>query len=107
MSTRDYDAPRPHRGAPAEPETDSLEGLQFQRTNTNQTATIDVDYTEGFTLPDAEDAGDNIVLSEEELTVPVVPMQATEFRCSACFLVHPMRRRAYNRNGEPVCNDCA
>lgn len=98
----DYDAPRKPRGSVEDPETDSLEELQIRRSHT-ATATLDVDYAEGFVLPDDVE----LTLAEDEFTAPVVPMQVTEFRCSKCFLVHPIRRRAFNRNNEPVCNDCA
>lgn len=100
----DYDKRRRPKGSVEEVETDSLEELQLS-SHKQQTATIDVD--EEFALPDTniEDIAQS--LSEEEFTVPVIPMQQTEFRCSSCFLVHPIRRRAYNRNSQPVCNDCA
>jgi hypothetical protein len=41
------------------------------------------------------------------LTVKVVPMQADEFRCSRCFLVHHRSQLAGERNGEPICRECA
>ena len=97
----DYDAPR-KRGA--EVETDSLEELQQLASHKQQTAVIDDDLID-FSLPGAEITDE--AFSEDEFTAPVIPMQASEFRCSSCFLAHPMRRRAYNRNNEPVCNDCA
>lgn len=101
---KDYDTPR--ASSVEETQVDSLEELQIKRHSGN-TATIDVEIdVEGFELPGAGDTLD-IVLSEDEFTMPVIPMQVTEFRCSSCFLVHPIHRRAYNRNNQPVCNDCA
>jgi len=64
---------------------------------------IDVDETdtaEGFELPGAD-------LSGEELSVRVAPKQADEFTCSACFLVHHRHRYAGEREGLPICRDCA
>jgi hypothetical protein len=98
MTTTDYDAPRRPVADLAE---DSLEELTARRT-TAQSATVDVDETdaEGFELPGAD-------LSDEELTVPVVPMRTNEFRCSSCFLVHHRSQLARERDGQPVCRDCA
>ncbi|GAA0711592.1 DUF4193 family protein [Dactylosporangium roseum] len=43
---------------------------------------------------------------DEEMSVPVVPMRADEFRCGRCYLVHHRSRRAGGHDG-PVCRDCA
>jgi hypothetical protein len=64
---------------------------------------VDVDDTgiaEGFELPGAD-------LADEELTVKVLPMQQDEFRCSKCFLVHHRSQLSFERNGQPVCKECA
>ncbi len=95
----DYDAPRRDE---AELGEDSLEELKSRRTDT-QSAAVDVDETdaaEGFELPGAD-------LADEELTVKVIPMQEDEFRCSKCFLVHHRSQLAFEKNGEPVCKECA
>jgi len=34
-------------------------------------------------------------------------MQADEFRCSRCFLVHHRSQLAAERNGEMICRECA
>jgi hypothetical protein len=97
-TTTDYDAPRRPAVDLGE---DSLEELKARRT-TSQSAAVDVDETdaaEGFELPGAE-------LSDEELTVAVVPMRADEFRCSRCFLVHHRNMLAEQRNGQDVCREC-
>ena len=86
MSTTDYDAPR---RSTVDLEEDSL--------------ALDVDEAEaaeGFELPGAD-------LSGEELTVSVIPMQADEFRCSRCFLVHHKSQRAGGSAGPDVCRECA
>jgi len=95
----DYDAPRRDEVELGE---DSLEELKARRVD-SQSASVDVDeieVAETFELPGAD-------LADEELTVRVVPMQADEFRCSRCFLVHHRSQLAYERNGEPVCRECA
>jgi hypothetical protein len=94
----DYDAPRRDEVDLGE---DSLEELKSRRTD-SQSSTVDVDETdaaENFELP----GGD---LSDEELTVKVLPMQVDEFRCSRCFLVHHRSQLATERNGELICREC-
>jgi hypothetical protein len=94
----DYDAPRRDDDLGE----DSLEELKARRADA-QSAVVDVDeaeVVEGFELPGAD-------LSGEELTVRVLPMQNDEFRCSSCFLVHHRSQLAGERNGRPVCRDCA
>ncbi|MBX6354757.1 MAG: DUF4193 domain-containing protein [Micromonosporaceae bacterium] len=97
-STTDYDTPR---RSMVELEEDSLEELKSRRTGV-QSGAVDVDeaeVAESFELPGAD-------LSDEELTVAVVPMRADEFRCSSCFLVHHRSQLAGQRNGQDVCREC-
>ncbi len=64
---------------------------------------VDEDETEaaeGFELPGAD-------LSNEELSVRVLPRQDDEFTCSSCFLVHHRSQLATSKNGQPVCKECA
>jgi hypothetical protein len=96
----DYDAPR--RNESDELGEDSLEELKARRAEA-QSSSVDVDETdfnESLELPGAD-------LSNEELTVRVLPKQEDEFTCSRCFLVHHRSRLATTRNGQPVCRDCA
>ncbi len=96
----DYDAPR--RNESDDVGEDSLEELKARR-NEAQSSAVDVDEgdtAESFELPGAD-------LSGEELTVSVVPKQADEFTCSVCFLVQHRSRLAAERDGRPVCVDCA
>jgi hypothetical protein len=97
MAIADYDAPR----RPAvELEDDSLEELTARRTAT-QSPVVDLDEPDGdFELPGAD-------LSDEELTVSVVPMGADEFRCDSCFLVHHRSQLVVQGSGRKVCRDCA
>ena len=95
----DYDAPRKTDDELAE---DSLEQLKAQRAN-KAASSVDVDeveLAENLELPGAD-------LSDESLTVRVLPRQADEFTCSRCFLVHHRSQLAREVNGEPVCRDCA
>ena len=98
-STTDYDAPR----RPAvELDEDSLEELKSRRSAVQSTL-VDLDETEtaeNFELPGAD-------LSDEELSVAVVPMRTDEFRCSRCFLVHHRSQLVPQRNGQEVCRECA
>jgi hypothetical protein len=95
----DYDAPRKTDDELAE---DSLEELKAQRAN-KAASSVDVDeveLAENLELPGAD-------LSDESLTVRVLPRQADEFTCSRCFLVHHRSQLAREVNGEPICRDCA
>ncbi len=96
----DYDAPR--RNEADELGEDSLEELKARRAEA-QAASVDVDETdfnESLELPGAD-------LSNEELTVRVLPKQEDEFTCSRCFLVHHRSRLAEHGRSGLVCRDCA
>lgn len=95
----DYDAPRKTEEDSNE---DSIEELKARRSE-KTTATIDVDeaeLAESMELPGAD-------LSNEELTVRVLPRQADEFTCTNCFLVHHRSQLASESNGQLICTECA
>ena len=95
----DYDAPRRDEVDLGE---DSLEELKARRAD-KQASTVDVDETElaeNLELPGAD-------LSNEELSVRVLPRQADEFTCSRCFLVHHRSQLASDKGGQLICRDCA
>ncbi|GAB4069475.1 DUF4193 domain-containing protein [Angustibacter speluncae] len=95
----DYDAPRKTDDDLNE---DSLEELKARRVDKNS-GKVDEDETEaaeGFELPGAD-------LSNEELSVRVLPRQADEFTCSSCFLVHHRSQLASDKNGRMICKECA
>jgi hypothetical protein len=99
----DYDAPR--RNQTEDTDDDSLEALTARRTDT-QSSTADVDETdlnEPLELPGADLSN----LSEDELTVRVMPKQADEFTCTSCFLVNHRSRLARETRGQIICRDCA
>jgi hypothetical protein len=95
----DYDTPRKTDEELAE---DSLEELKARRVDASSGA-VDADEAEAaesFELPGAD-------LSNEELSVRVLPRQADEFTCSRCFLVHHRSQLAAEVGGQPVCRECA
>jgi hypothetical protein len=95
----DYDAPRKTEEELSE---DSIEELKARRMDKNS-GKVDVDeaeVAETFELPGAD-------LSNEELSVRVLPRQADEFTCSRCFLVHHRSQLANEKNGQLICMDCA
>jgi hypothetical protein len=95
----DYDAPRK---TDEELNEDSIEELKARRTDKNS-GLVDVDEAEaaeGFELPGAD-------LSNEELSVRVLPRQADEFTCSRCFLVHHRSQLASDSGGQLICKECA
>ncbi|MCM2422107.1 DUF4193 domain-containing protein [Streptomyces sp. H10-C2] len=96
----DYDTPRKTDDDVNE---DSIEELKARR-NEKSTSAVDVDefdQAESLELPGAD-------LSNEELSVRVLPRQADEFTCMTCFLVHHRSQLAGEaKNGDPICRDCA
>lgn len=95
----DYDAPRKTDEELAE---DSLEELKARRADKTASA-VDVDeaeLAENLELPGAD-------LSDESLTVRVIPRQADEFTCVKCFLVQHRSQVAKETKDGPVCRDCA
>jgi hypothetical protein len=95
----DYDAPRKTDDDLSE---DSIEELKARRVD-KTTGAVDedeIEAAEGFELPGAD-------LSNEELSVRVLPRQADEFTCTSCFLVHHRSQLASEKNGQPICKECA
>jgi Domain of unknown function (DUF4193) len=95
----DYDAPRRTEEDLGE---DSIEELKARRQD-KSSGVVDVDefeQAESLELPGAD-------LSNEELSVRVLPRQADEFTCSRCFLVHHRSQLASSKDGVLVCRDCA
>ncbi len=95
----DYDAPRKSEDDISE---DSIEELKARRAD-KTTGNVDVDETEhaeGFELPGAD-------LSNEDLSVQVLPAQQDEFTCGSCFLVHHRSQLVGEKDGLPICSECA
>jgi Domain of unknown function (DUF4193) len=94
----DYDSPRGPGGEIADA---SLEELTARTAAKSPTADLDeAEAHEDFELPGAD-------LSGEELTVPVIPMQPDEFRCTHCFLVHHRSQLAARPDGQNLCQECS
>lgn len=94
----DYDAPRK---TDEELNEESLEELKAQSAKTASSVDIDeADLNESLELPGAD-------LSDESITVMVIPKKADEFTCSRCFLVNHRSQLAKEVKGQPICNDCA
>jgi hypothetical protein len=97
--TVDYDAPR---RPIVDLDDDSLDNLKVGG-GSAQAPKVDLDEAEAadvFELPGAD-------LSDEELTVAVVPMMSDEFRCARCFLVHHRSQLVKRRDGEHICAECS
>ncbi|MGH8970166.1 MAG: DUF4193 domain-containing protein [Actinomycetes bacterium] len=95
----DYDSPRKTDDEMSE---DSIEELKARRAD-KAAGTVDVDeadLAESLELPGAD-------LSNEELSVRVLPRQADEFTCSSCFLVHHRSQLAKQKGARLICKDCA
>ncbi len=95
----DYDAPRK---TDDELSADSIEELKARR-NDKSSGVVDedeADAAEGFELPGAD-------LSNEELSVRVLPAQQDEFTCGSCFLVHHRSQLATFKGDTPICTECA
>ncbi len=94
----DYDSPRKTDDDLGE---DSLQELQARRAD-KSTGVIDEDLDAGEVteLPGAD-------LSNEELSLRVLPRQADEFTCGRCFLVHHRSQLAEENNGQLICRECA
>jgi hypothetical protein len=93
----DYDTPRK---TDDDIDQDSLEELKARRVD-KSAGVVDTDEAEEpIELPGAD-------LSNEELSVRVLPRQADEFTCSRCFLVHHRSQLATEREGTMICRDCA
>jgi len=94
----DYDAPRKTDEDLAE---DSIEELKGARTKTAVgVAELDESDNESLDLPGAD-------LSEEQLTVQVLPRQNDEFTCTKCFLVQHRSLLARHTRRDWICKDCA
>ena len=94
----DYDAPRK---TDEELSEDSLEELQGRvKTAAGGVDEDETEIAESLELPGAD-------LSNEALTVQVVPKQEDEFTCSVCFLVHHRSQLVKEVDGLAVCSECA
>ncbi|GAA4282922.1 DUF4193 domain-containing protein [Brevibacterium daeguense] len=97
--TSDYDAPRKQD---EDPSSDSVDELKVQQRQP-QAGLVDEDEAiaaEGIELPGAD-------LSDEQLTVRVLPELDDEFTCMQCFLVRHRSQLASDEGGFLLCTDCS
>ena len=94
----DYDAPRK---TDEEENEESLENLKAQHASkvSSSVDADEADLNESLELPGAD-------LSDESITVMVIPKQADEFTCSRCFLVHHISQLAKGEGAKAVCKEC-
>lgn len=94
----DYDAPRKQE---EESGSESIEELKSHRSD-HQSSEVEEDENaaaENFELPGAD-------LSNEELSVVVLPAQQDEFTCASCFLVRHRSQIAREEGGLYYCIEC-
>ena len=95
----DYDDLRPDV---KEAQEQSLEAAQSVKGPNALSAVQDVEETDDF---DGIGPGGEIVA--EELIINVVPQGHDEFTCYSCFLVRHRSQIANERDGHPICTECA
>jgi hypothetical protein len=95
----DYDEVRPDV---AEARKASLEAVKSA--NAPDARSVSRDLDEEDTSDGVELAGAD--LSNEELTVTVVPQKEDEFLCGSCFLIRHRTLLAREANGVAYCRDC-
>lgn len=95
----DYDS---SRRSEAETDEHAAEELKARHAaaRSRERGLDEAEVAETFELPAAD-------LSGEDLTVPVVPRQPDEFRCTRCFLVHHRSRLAVGPDGQDLCRECS
>ena len=96
----DYDAPRKTDEELAAESLETLPATAAASAKANTAVDVDEsELAESLELPGAD-------LSGETLEVHVIPVQADEFTCTNCFLVHHHSQRS-SETHDPVCLDCA
>jgi len=95
----DYDAPRRTAAGLEDDGVQELDALSAVA----RSPRVDLDEAEAAESFDLQGAD----LSDEELTVAVVPVQSDEFRCARCFLVQHRSQLAGQSNGQQICSECS
>ena len=96
----DYDEVRPDVAEARKASLDAVKSANAPDAKSVVRELDETDHTDGMDLPGAD-------LSNEELTVRVLPKQEDEFTCSRCFLVQHRSRLAATRGDQMYCRDCA
>jgi hypothetical protein len=102
-ATADYDATR--QNETQDTDDDSVQMIKALHGDVHSEA-IDADDAAPYEAMQLLVAELSNLQPGQEPTVPVVPMQADEFTCGRCFLIHPQSRLGRNEHGQPVCRDC-
>lgn len=95
----DYDVPR--ESTEDAEAAKRLESLNAGKTSAQATL-IDEDETElaeSFILPGTE-------ISQEDISVEILPEQADEFTCASCFMVRHRSLLARQEGKELFCSEC-
>lgn len=95
----DYDAPRKTDDEIAEESIEELKARRADKLN-SQLDIDEAEAAENMELPGAD-------LSDETLTVRVLPRQHDEFTCVKCFLVHHRSQWAKTGSDGEICKECA
>ena len=98
-SAPDYDAPR----RPVIDLEDAAGDTLDVGRPASQSPTFDLDEADAVERLDSA----TLDATDEELTGPVVPIMADEFRCSQCFLVQHRSQVAVHQGDTYVCRECA
>lgn len=95
--TVDYDVPRVLE---SDREDEFLDNLPTRGVADAASRELDVAGDEPLELATAE-------LSDQELSVRILPKRADEFTCAGCFLVHHKSRVARRVEDGALCPECA
>lgn len=96
----DYDEVRPDI---AETRNASLEALKSANAPDARSVVSELeeaDTVDGVELPGAD-------LSDEEVTVVILPQKMDEFICQSCFLIRHKSQMADEKEGNRYCLECA
>ncbi|MFW0772234.1 DUF4193 domain-containing protein [Paenarthrobacter nitroguajacolicus] len=95
----DYDEARPDVAESRQATLQALHSANAPDARSVVSELDEADMTEGVELPGAD-------LSDEVLTVEVIPQQDDEFTCCSCFLVRHRSQIVIRRDGQAFCLDC-
>ncbi len=107
-TTVDYDAPRQRRGEAGDDDSSQVLRTRDADIRSGAVELDETDLNEALELPGADLSN---LLFEQELTAPIVPIQADEFTCSRCFLIYSRSRlthgHGHGHQSALICRDCA
>lgn len=95
----DYDEVRPDVAETRNASLEALKSANAPNANSVVTELEEADTIDGVELPGAD-------LSDEELTVVIIPQKEDEFTCQSCFLVRHKSQIAEEKEGKTYCLEC-